>query len=307
MSVPRLRAALTAGALAVLLGLVGCSKKDSPRGSTVAPVSPTAPDLLPVMSDVLLSGAGDIGECGSPGLDATANLLDGIPGAVFTAGDNAYMHGSLRDFQQCFDRTWGRHRERMFPTPGNHEYETPNAAGYFSYFGERAGPPGLGYYSFELGAWHVVSLNSNVPAGEGSQQLAWLRNDLRAVSTPCVAAIWHHPLYSSGPNGDNANMRDVWRVLTDAGADLAITSHDHLYERQAAHLADGRIDPRGMRSFIVGTGGAHLYERGGSARPMTEVRVLAWGVIKLTLSPGRYRWEFVSTNGIQDSGVDRCH
>ena len=303
------RAATVAAAaigLAVFAGAAACSR-ETPQARTAAPASPTAPDLLPLMSDVVLSGAGDIGECGSPGVEATAALLDAIPGAVFTSGDNAYMHGSLRDFQQCFERTWGRHRSRMFPAPGNHEYETPNAAGYFAYFGERAGPAGLGYYSFELGAWHVVSLNSSVPAGQGSAQLQWLRNDLLGATAPCIAAIWHHPLYSSGPNGDHSNMRDVWRVLTDAGADVALTSHDHLYERQAPHTAEGRVDPRGLRSFIVGTGGAHLYATGGSPRPMTEVRVLSWGVIKLTLSPGRYRWEFVTPSGIQDSGAERCH
>lgn len=270
------------------------------------PVAP-APAGAPVLStaEAVLVGAGDINMCNQPGASVTAALLDGIAGTVFTAGDNAYMKGSTTDFE-CYHRTWGRHRGRTFPAPGNHDYETPGATPYFEYFGERAGPFGLGYYSFELGAWHVVSLNTSAPLQEGSAQLAWLRADLQAaVRVPCVAAVIHHPLVSSGPNGDNPHVRDAWRVLEHAGADLVIAGHDHFYERHARIDADGRPAARGLRLFIAGTGGATLYQSSGT-RPTTEAKVVAWGVAKFTLQPTSYRWEFVTPDGVMDSGFDTC-
>src|SRR5687767_13200948 len=153
----------------------------------------TGPPPPSPISHVLV-GAGDIAVCGSAGTEQTANMLDSIQGTVFTAGDNAYFQGSANDFRNCYEPTWGRHKARTRPSPGNHEYESPGAAPYFTYFGPNAGPPGLGYYSFEAGAWHVVSLNSNVPAGQGSAQYEWLNEDLTVRNARCVAAIWHHPL-----------------------------------------------------------------------------------------------------------------
>ena len=297
---------LTTLAAAIVLVLTatltgGCDKDSGAQ----TPVSPTAPSFSGAsISEAVLVGAGDINMCGQPGAEATAKLLDEIPGTVFTSGDNAYMKGTTADFQ-CYDRTWGRHKSRTFPTPGNHEYETAGASPYFEYFGERAGPPGLGYYAFDLGAWHVVSLNTNVPMGEGSAQLAWLRADLQRSRALCVAAIMHHPLVSSGPNGDNPKVRDLWRALSDAGADVVIASHEHLYERHSRIDHDGQPSPRGLRLFTVGTGGATIYRMGGT-RPTTEARAMVWGVIKFTLLPSSYRWQFVSVEGIADSGVDMC-
>jgi hypothetical protein len=265
-----------------------------------------APTAIPTASiaEAVLVGAGDINMCGQPGATATAAILDRIPGTVFTAGDNAYMRGSKADYE-CYDRAWGRHRGRTFATPGNHEYDTPGATPYFEYFGERAGPFGLGYYSYEVGAWHVVSLNSSVPASEGSAQLSWLRADLQSARVPCVAAIIHHPLISSGPNGDNPQVRELWRALEQAGAELVVSGHDHLYERHARIDFVGRPSQRGLRLFTVGTGGATLYQS-SAMRPTTEAKVVAWGVIKFTLLPTSYRWEFHTTDGIVDSGLDLC-
>ena len=252
----------------------------------------------------MLVGAGDIAECGQQGALQTAALLDGIPGTVFTAGDNVYMNGTPKEFE-CYEGSWGRHRSRTYPSPGNHDYGTPDASGYFQYFGERAGPMGQGYYSFEAGAWHVVSLNSSVGWREGSAQLQWLRRDLQLAQARCVAAIMHHPLVSSGPNGDNPWLRDLWRALQEAGTDIVVAAHDHIYERHARINLDGRPDPRGARLFTVGTGGARLYDVGG-LRPTTEARAVAWGVIKFVLQPGSYRWEFRSVEGVLDSGLDTC-
>ena len=306
-------------ALALLALFSGCDREP---GSPIQPLSPTAvsevtptaaapnpPAPAPVPApaaplEAVLVGAGDIAECGQPGAAKTAALLDGIPGTVFTAGDNVYMNGTPREFE-CYQATWGRHRDRTYPSPGNHDYGTSGASGYFQYFGERAGPMGQGYYGFDAGAWRVVSLDSNVGWREGSAQLQWLRRDLQQSRARCVAAIMHHPLVSSGPNGDNPHVRDLWRALQEAGADIVIAAHDHLYERHARINQDGRPDPRGLRLFTVGTGGARIYSISG-ARPTTEATATVWGVIKLVLQPGTYRWEFRSVEGVLDSGIDTC-
>ncbi len=304
-------------AFALLLALVAaCDRRSSapitpvsptPTGEAVSPASPpTTPTIAPPppLVEAVLVGAGDIAECGQQGAVQTAALLDGIPGTVFTAGDNVYMNGTPKEFE-CYDATWGRHRNRTYPATGNHDYGTPDASGYFQYFGERAGPMGQGYYAFEAGAWHVVSLNSNVGWREGSAQMQWLRHDLQQARGRCVAAIMHHPLVSSGPNGDNPHVRDLWRVLQEAGADIVVAAHDHIYERHTRMNQDGRPDPRGMRLFTVGTGGARVYHIAGT-RPTTEAKATVWGVIRFVLLPGSYRWEFRSVEGILDSGLDTC-
>ena len=196
----------------------------------------------------VLAGAGDIGMCGSSGPEATARLLDGIDGTVFTAGDNAYFQGTVQQFRDCYDPSWGRHKSRTRPAPGNHDYESPGAGPYFAYFGAAAGPAGLGYYSFQAGDWHVLSLNSNVPMGPGSAQLSWLKDDLTARRAACMAAIFHHPLFTVGPNGSTPETRELWRVLYEAGVDVVINGHDHLYQRFSPQNPDGQIDEqRGIR------------------------------------------------------------
>ena len=266
------------------------------------------PGSAPGAPDVTLVGAGDIANCDLPGAEATARLLDAIGGDVFTLGDNVYPNGSTEAFDRCYGPTWGRHRYRTHPNPGNHDWDVAAGAPYFAFFGPSAGPAGLGYYSFNLGAWHVLSLNSNIRADPGSPQYEWVRRDLAAIATPCTLAYWHHPLFSSGANGNNGQMKDIWRLLDAAGVEVVLSGHDHLYERFAPQDADGRPTPSGIRAFVVGTGGAHLYHL-RSIEPNSEVRDNnAWGVLKLTLGGDRYAWQFVPVEGhaLRDSGTAGC-
>jgi hypothetical protein len=232
-----------------------------------------------------------------------------LPGPIIVPGDIAYPDGSANDFAKCFDPFWGRHRSRILPSPGNHEYHSPGAAPYFQYFGAAAGPPGFGYYSAEVGPWTVISINSNLPSGEGSAQMQFLRNVLATEKTRCTLAFWHHPRFSSGPNGDNASMADVVRVLYDANVDLMVVGHDHLYERMAPFDPTGRHDAaRGIRQFTVGTGGATLYQF-ASVKPISEARASVWGVLRLTLGAEGYDWEFIPVpgNSFRDAGSGQCH
>ena len=183
-------------------------------------------------ADPVLVGAGDIATCGEKGHVVTANMLDGIAGTVYTLGDNAYPDGTAAQFRDCYDPTWGRHKDRTRPVPGNHDYNSGGGA-YYDYFGPNAGPPGRGYYSYDLGAWHVVTLNSNVAADPASEQYAWLRNDLAASQNPCTLAMWHHPVFSSGSHGNDSKMAEVYGLLDESGVELALVGHDHIYERFA--------------------------------------------------------------------------
>jgi acid phosphatase type 7 len=258
--------------------------------------------------DATIVAAGDIARCETDSHIATAQLVTGVQGTVLTLGDHVYPNGTSEQFSNCYERSWGRHRSRTRPAPGNHDWDADSGAPYFNYFGVNAGPWGQGYFSYDLGSWHMVSLNSNVSAGEGSAQLAWLRNDLARSSAACTLAYWHHPLFSSGPNGNAPRMADVWRVLDEADADVALVSHDHMYERFAPQDASGRSDPRGLRSFVVGTGGAPLYQV-KSIQPNSEVREnLSWGVLKLVLRGRSYDWEFLPIAGqsFRDSGTAQC-
>jgi hypothetical protein len=262
----------------------------------------------------VLVGAGDIAGCSSlEGAEATAKLLDAIAGTVFTAGDNAYPSGTATQFSECYGPTWGRHKGRTRPALGNHDYGTGDATAYFAYFGAAAGTPGTGYYSYDLGAWHVVVLDSNcarVGCEAGSPQERWLRADLSAHGNRCSLAIWHHPRFSSGGHGDSVATQPLWQALYDAGAEIVISGHDHDYERFAPQDAEGSLDAaRGIREFVVGTGGR-------STRPFTtpkansEVRDTGtFGVLKLTLRPGAYEWRFVPVEGrtFTDSGAGSCH
>lgn len=269
---------------------------------------PTGPPPPPPTGSHVLVGAGDIAVCGSAGTEQTAAMLDGIQGTVFTAGDNAYFQGTAADFRNCYEPTWGRHKARTRPAPGNHEYESAGAAPYFTYFGPNAGPPGLGYYSFEAGPWHVVSLNSNIPASLGSPQYEWLLEDLSSRNARCVAAIWHHPLFSSGTtSGAAPMMRDIWRLLQQHAAEFVVAGHEHAYERFAPLDSTGRPTADGLRQFVAGTGGAPLYTFVGPVAPGSESRVSAWGLLKFTLNAETYAWEFVAVGGaIRDSGSAPC-
>lgn len=288
------------------------SASPSPAPTFTASPSPS-PSPSPTPTPAVLVGAGDIAICGQEGDDQTAALLEQIPGEIFAAGDNSNEEGTLRQYQQCFDPSWGRFKERLHPVPGNHDYETAGALDYFTYFGAAAGEPGLGYYSYDLGAWHVIALNSNCPwingCGPDSPQAQWLLADLEAHPARCTLAYWHHARWSSGLAGSAFWLGDLWRILYEHGAEVVISGHDHDYERFARQNPEGELDPNGMRQFVVGTGGAGYYPFGETILPASEVRHSGtFGVLKLTLYPDRYDWEFIPVAGetFTDSGSEAC-
>jgi len=273
--------------------------------------SPTATHT-PSSDGVIFVGAGDIADCNRNGDDLTAMLLDNIPGAVFTAGDNAYPLGSTSSFNNCYQPTWGRHKDRTWPAPGDNDYDTENASGYFNYFGAAAGDPTKGYYSYDLGEWHIIVLNSECSAVGGcrpsSPQGQWLRADLSANQKACILAIHHEPLFSS--NGGDDDLVDFWEPLYEARADVVLSGHRHNYERFAQQSPDGNFDPgRGIRQFVVGTGGSQLSTFDRAPIPNSQVRNdETHGVLKFTLYPDRYEWEFIPVAGqtFTDSGSTAC-
>lgn len=262
----------------------------------------------------VLVGAGDIARCAATGIDgeATAQLLDGISGTVMAVGDTVYEDGTPAEYATCYEPTWGRHKTRTRPAAGNHEYQTPNAPGYYAYFGAAAGTPGQGWYSYDISSWHVVVLNSECGpvggCGVGSAQYQWLQADLAANSSPCTAAYWHQPRFSSGSHGSNAEYGPFWDLLYADGADVVISGHDHDYERFARQNPSGTADPSGMRQFVVGTGGAGLTGFGTPAANSEVRNSTTYGVLKLTLNASSYQWQFVPVAGqsFTDSGTSSC-
>ena len=279
---------------------------------TAATGSPAA--TAPEPEPAFLVAAGDIADCGSEGDEATAALLDVLPGTVAALGDLVYPSGRPEEFASCYGPSWGRHAGRTRPAPGNHDYETLGAAGYYSYFGAAAGPPGQGWHSYDLGEWHVIVLNSICGAvggcHAGSPQEQWLRADLAANPAACTLAYWHNPRFSSAQHGSDAAYQAFWQALHDAGADVVLSAHDHVYERFAPQTPSGELDEaNGVRQFTVGTGGKSLYDF-GAPLPTTEMRNNdTFGVLRLTLHPDRYDWEFVPASGgtFTDTGSDTCH
>ncbi len=264
---------------------------------------------------VTVLAAGDIAHCESDGDEQTAALLAAEEGTVLTLGDNAYDDGSDADFANCYEPSWGQEKERTYPSAGNHEYDLPGADGYFNYFGERAGDPNRGYYSFDLGEWHFVALNSNCDevggCHAGSLQEEWLRGDLEASSADCTLAYFHHPLFSSGSgHGNNPQVQALWEVLYDARADIVLSGHDHNYERFAPQTPEGELDEeRGIRQFVIGTGGRSLRELGELVANSEVFDSSTYGVLELTLKDGDYDWEFLpaGVGTFTDSGSDSCH
>jgi 3',5'-cyclic AMP phosphodiesterase CpdA len=303
------RAGLAAGGL-LLAAAASAADAFTSAASTHAPAAVTvyaAGDIARCANrDAAWSGAADTARTVAAGLAADPQAI------VLTLGDLTYPRGTAKEFADCYGPTWGAFKDRTWPAPGNHEYYTPKAAPYFAYFGERAG---RGYYSLELGGWHIVSLDSNLAPIEHAAQIAWLRADLASHPARCTLAFWHHPLYSSGGHGSIPKMRDAWRLLQEAGAELVLSGHDHDYERFAPQDADGRADhARGMRQFVVGTGGAYptpflLTVDNSEMRDSGRT-----GVLRLRLLDGRYEWEFLESTRLTslglpapDRGSDACH
>ncbi|HYO69267.1 MAG TPA: metallophosphoesterase [Archangium sp.] len=291
-----------AGSAALLLSLGACQTPGAASGTGPGGETRVGPPQV-------LVGAGDIASCESDRDEATAAMLDGIEGTVMTLGDNAYPDGTAEDFQRCYAPSWGRHKQRTRPVPGNHEYHSARAGPYFEYFGEAAGEPGKGYYSYELGDWHVVALNTELPERARAEQERWLREDLAAHPARCTVAYMHRPLFSSGLGRDNAWVKPLWEALYEAGADVVVAGHDHFYERFAPQTPEGQADPeRGLRQFVVGTGGMNAYAF-GQTLPNSEVREAGtFGLMKLTLEEGAYTWEFLPVGGgVLDQGRGTCH
>jgi calcineurin-like phosphoesterase family protein len=315
----RAPAPLPAAVLPALLA-VACANGADPT-AVPSPVASASPEpRLP-----LIVAAGDI-SC-QPGSrdpcrqEQTATLIDGLePDLVLPLGDNQYESGTLEEYSSVYSLSWGRHRVKSKPVPGNHEYQDENAKGYFNYFngtGAFTGPVGdrdRGYYSYNFGNWHFVALNSNCTfirgCGVGSPQYTWLRDDLGRNDLPCTIAYSHHPRFSSGINGSSANLQALWQVLYDFGADVFLCAHDHHYERFAPQRADGTSDPtRGIREFVVGTGGRSITPF-QTILPNSDVQdTTSFGVLALRLGPGFYEWKFVATPGmpLADSGTGLCH
>jgi len=270
---------------------------------TPTPTSTITPTESP--DSVTFVGAGDISSCDNNDDELTAQLLDGIPGTVFAVGDTVYESGTISEFTNCFDPTWGRHKARMKPVPGNHEYLTSGASGYFQYFNNIDS-----YYAFNLGSWRIYALNSEIDVSPSSEQVKWLQADLAANPAQCVLAYWHRPRWSSGKNhGSSSSMQTLWQILSDTGAEIVIAGHEHNYERFAPMNATGQPDPLGLREFVVGTGGRSHYDF-ATILPNSEVHDnTSFGVLKLTLHPGSYDWQFIPVTGstFTDSGSADCH
>jgi hypothetical protein len=288
---------------ALLIGLTAAS-------GVAQPALSHRPVPFDAEASYVLAGAGDIASCGS-GAARTAKLLDAIPGTVFTLGDNVYPDGSARNYQRCYDPTWGRHRDRTRPTIGNHDYRSDAGWPYFAYFGDNAGDPSTGYYSYDLGSWHIVELNSNCDYVDCDKQLEWLDADLAASPAECTVSMWHHPLFTSGHDHEPAAwMRPFFQTLYNHGVELNLTGHNHNYERFLPMDGDGRVDEEhGVLPIVAGTGGASHYSF-DRTQPNSVVRNEdTFGVLKLTLHTKWFEYEFVPVAGhtFTDSGTAVCH
>lgn len=310
----------------MLLALAACAEPASPSASTspsaaasstplatrTAPPAATqsaAPTQTPTPEPVLIA-AGDIASCDLEGDAATAALIEDLEGTVLALGDLAYPAGSDATYRDCYGPTWGAFLDRTNPAIGNHDLQADGGAAYHRYFGERAGTAGEGWYSFDIGDWHVVVLNSNcelIACGPGSPQHDWLTADLADSSAPCTLAAMHHPRFSSGPHGDYTPVAPLWDALDAADADLLLVGHDHIYERFAPQDGSGAAAADGLRQITAGTGGYTLYAAERVA-PNSELIIDdALGVLVLSLHPDSYDWSFIGVDGAElDSGSADC-
>jgi calcineurin-like phosphoesterase family protein len=315
-----------AGAIIITALGSGCDRSD--KNPTPIPPGPPAADVALPGAPVLI-GAGDIAVCGTTADDATSKIVDSVITAdsasqvatvVFTLGDNAYPSGDEgvdKDFQRCFATSWGRPDilRVIRPSPGNHDYDSGSASPYFAYFGDRAGPTGKGYYSYDVGTWHIVSLNSELyfeggHGGEATAQEKWLRSDLASHPRQCTLAYFHRPLFSSGIYGTTTEVRTLWEILYAANADLILNGHEHHYERFGPQTPRGIADAaRGIVEIIAGTGGAELRQIRYPLAANSEAQIHGrYGVLKLELGAAGYRHSFIEAEGrVWDSGEGRCH
>ncbi|MFE9043428.1 RICIN domain-containing protein [Streptomyces sp. NPDC007818] len=310
----RRRLTLVTAPLALLVIAAGVTVSQAvqePSAAAAAP-APTRTPLPGPGKTVTVAAAGDI--CGAA-CGQTADIVTAMdPDAVITAGDNAYEKGTVAEFQSQYEPTWGAFHSNTYPTPGNHEYSTPGGAGYFDYFESKGVPTGgrdKGYYSYDIGDWHMVALNTHVPRGAGSAQEKWLRADLAESDRPCTMAYMHYPRFSSGTHGDNTTVKALYQALTDHKADIAVVGHDHHYERFAPAMVDGTEDAaNGLRTFVIGTGGRGLYSgRTTSAGPSEVFHNNTFGVGRFDLSATGYDFTFTPAAGrtFTDSVSGSCH
>jgi hypothetical protein len=318
----RLARRVIVGALAAALGCTPTIQVTPPPAAAPAAV-------VKLAGASVLMGVGDIAGCDGGGDDKTAMLVDSIlkadsaakvTDAVFTLGDNAYQEGTAKQFANCFGSTWGNPKwgimNKLHPTPGNHDYLSKAANPYFAYFGDKAGAAGAGYYSYEVGTWHVVVLNSEIVVlSEFSDldrkaQEDWLKKDLKDKPKPCTVAYWHEPRFSSGWHGSDARFQPIWQILYDANVDLVLNGHDHDYERFLPQTPAGLPDTlRGIPEIVVGTGGEELRGFGGKKIRNSDYRLEGrFGVLVLTLGGGEYRSAWIETNGrVWDPSGGKCH
>ena len=283
-----------------------------PRAPALPAGPAPSPKPEPAGADRVIA-AGDIARCDNGWDEWTGLSVESLGGTVLALGDLAYPHGSATDFRDCYDPSWGRFRDRTWPVPGNHEYDTPGARGYLDYFGSRVTTNGDPWYAFDLGAWRLYALDANCPiAGvcDEDAQLSWLRGDLAIHTNRCALAYWHQPRFSSGRHGDEPRVDALWRTVAEEGVDVVLSGHDHLYERFGTVDGGGEPSERGVRSFVVGTGGGELTPV-RDVKPASEYRDASqFGVLSLDLREGSYDWRFVpsgSTQDRSDAGTGICH
>lgn len=285
-----------------------------PQATNSAPGAPPA-SPTPTGAGTVIA-LGDIASCDSSGDEQTAALVATLRGTILTLGDTAYESGTADEFRECFEPAWGPLKSRILPVPGNHEYRTEGASGYFEYFGRLAGPPDhKGWYATDIGEWRIYSLNSNCNhaggCGPGSRQYEWLKSDLAANPRACVLAYWHHPKFTQGPHADDEGGSGAafWPLLYSAGADIVLNGHDHYYQRFAPQTPGGTADAvNGIREFVVGTGGKNLTHPNRSEPNVEATDDKHYGALVLQLGDGGYSWMFIADGGtVIDNGSSDCH
>jgi hypothetical protein len=306
--------ALASTACTVHTGHPGVTSSSSVRTGGTRASTGRAGDAGSASADPMVVAAGDITSlrctyCADVDTAALIERMD--PTTVLALGDNQYPSGRLNDFRSGYDHTWGLFKRKTRPVPGDHEYLTPGAPGYFGYFGRAARPAGVSYYSYNLGGWHLVALDSNLARDRGSAQERWLRSDLSATGRQCILAYWHVPRFSSSSRrGGDSSVGAFWTDLYAAGADVVLNGHWHLYERFAPQAPSGAVDSRrGIRQFVVGTGGAPLHRSPATALAASRKLVAnVHGVLRLELRADSYGWQFIDVDGsVRDSGGQACH